>query len=211
MTARAKFMFDADFGSGAAARTPAAVTAALAEAEARGYRNGLAAAEAQVRTEAERRSAAAFERIAVVLTDLAARLQEVEHRLETEAIEVAMAVARKLAPALIAEQPFSEISALAARCFAEHIAAPHVAVRVNDHLYPLARERLESLAAARGFTGRVVVLGEPDIAPGDCRIEWAEGGLNRHRAATEAAIAEVVDRYVSARLGEPNVRKALEG
>jgi flagellar assembly protein FliH len=46
-----------------------------------------------------------------------------------------------------------------------------------------------------------VVLGVPDIQIGDCRIEWADGGLTRDRATTEAAIVEAVDRYVAVRRG----------
>ena len=42
------------------------------------------------------------------------------------------------------------------------------------------------------------------MAPGDCRIEWADGGLVRDRAATEAAIGEAVSRYVAARRGSGN-------
>ena len=78
-------------------------------------------------------------------------------------------------------------------------------VRLNDALYADARERLEEIARMRGFEGRLVVLAEPDIAPGDCRIEWADGGIVRDRAATEAAIAEAVNRYAAAR------RAAFEG
>jgi flagellar assembly protein FliH len=37
------------------------------------------------------------------------------------------------------------------------------------------------------------------LAPGDCRIEWADGGLTRDSAATAAAIGEAVARYVAAR------------
>ena len=46
-------------------------------------------------------------------------------------------------------------------------------------------------------------MAEADIAPGDCRIEWADGGLKRDRAATETAIAEAVGRYIASRRGEP--------
>ena len=46
------------------------------------------------------------------------------------------------------------------------------------------------------------MLAEPDIAPGDCRIEWADGGIKRERAATEAAIEEAVARYIAGRRGE---------
>ena len=45
----------------------------------------------------------------------------------------------------------------------------------------------------------LVVLAEPGMALGDCRIEWADGGLCRDRAATEAVICEAVERYVAAR------------
>ena len=44
-----------------------------------------------------------------------------------------------------------------------------------------------------------MVLAEPEIALGDCRIEWADGGVTRDSATTEAAIADMVRRYVIAR------------
>ena len=79
-------------------------------------------------------------------------------------------------------------------------AAPHVVVRVNDALHAQAHEALERLS--RGCDARLVVLAEPDIAFGDCRIEWADGGIRRERAAVEAAIDEAVARYIAARTGK---------
>ena len=38
------------------------------------------------------------------------------------------------------------------------------------------------------------------LAPGDCRIEWADGGIIRDQAATISAIDEMVGRYISARI-----------
>jgi flagellar assembly protein FliH len=203
MAAAAKFMFDRDFSAAAQVAAPAVAAAeheaALAAAAARGFQAGLNAAEAQARTEAERRLALAFERIANGVEQLRASLKRVEDRFEAEAIEVALAVGRKLAADLIAKEPFAEIEALADQCFREMISAPHIVVRVNADLYSDAKQRLDDVARARGFEGRLVVMSEGDIAPGDCRIEWADGGLKRDRAATEAAIAEAVGRYVTAR------------
>jgi flagellar assembly protein FliH len=202
MTARAKFLFDADFGRVKEAPpqiTPDAHQAAVATAEQRGYERGIASAEAQAKGEAERRTAAAYERIAGALAGLAVELKSIEGRLEAEAVEVAVAVAGRLASALIAREPLAEIAALATECFGAVVAAPHVVVRVNNELYPATRERLEQIARARGFEGRLVVLGETDIALGDCRIEWADGGAIRERAAVEAAINDLVARYIAAR------------
>jgi flagellar assembly protein FliH len=201
LSARTKFLFDIDFGSGAGADgamgavARAAHEAALADARADAYRDGLADAAA----DAQRRAAAALERVAAGLESLVHGLDATARRLEVEAVDVAVAAARKLAPELIAREPFAEIAALVRECFTHLVAAPHVVVRVNDALHAQAREQLEETARTRGFDGRLVVLAEPDIALGDCRIEWADGGIVRDRAATEAAIGEVVGRYAAGR------------
>ena len=72
-------------------------------------------------------------------------------------------------------------------------------VRINDSLYEAAREQIERLATQSGFEGRLVILAEPDIATGDCRIEWADGGVVLERAAIEAKINELVGRYMASR------------
>jgi flagellar assembly protein FliH len=155
---------------------------------------------AAARADAELRAAAALERIAESLAQLGTNLSAVESRLEHEAIDVAVAVAKKLAPALVAREPFAEIAALATDCFRHLIATPHVAVRVNDESQAGAREKLDEIVRRCGLESRLVVLAEPDIAPGDCRIEWADGGIVRDAAATAAAIDQAVARYLAARL-----------
>jgi flagellar assembly protein FliH len=205
MSAPAKFMFDVDFAAGAD-RRPAEPTVTLAEhavklaeAETSAHRRGYAEAQADAKVEADRRIAAALERIADNLGKATGALGAIETRLECEAVEVAVAVARKLAPALVAREPFAEISALASECFRELVSSPHIAVRVNDAVYATAREKLDDIVRAKSFQGRLVVLAESDIALGDCRIEWADGGINRDSAAADAAIGTAVASYVSAR------------
>jgi flagellar assembly protein FliH len=205
MSPPAKFLFDVNFAAGADRKqggstvTLAEHAVKLAEAETSAHRRGYAEAQADAKVEFDRRIADAMERIAANLGEANDALRAIETRLECEAVEVAVAVARKLSPALIAREPFAEISALASECFRELVAAPHIAVRVNDALYAVAREKLEDIVRAKSFQGRLVVLAEPDIAVGDCRIEWADGGINRDVAAAEAAINAAVTSYIIAR------------
>jgi flagellar assembly protein FliH len=202
MNSPVKFLFDNDFGpaKGAPSVTLAEHAARIGDAEALGYRKGYATAKA----EAEQHAANALQRIAAALDQLNRGLGAVETRLETEAIEVAVAVAKKLVPELMAREPVAEISALATDCFRHLVEAPHVVVRVNDAMHLAARDELERITRASGFEGRLVVLAEPGITPGDCQIEWADGGVKRDRAAIEAAIEESVGRYIAARRGEPS-------
>src|SRR5262245_28520856 len=177
MGAPAKFLFNADFAPNAADRslTPAEIAAKLAQAESAGFGKGYAAAEAEISAETSRRQTAALERVAAALETLVKSLSTVEAKLEAEAVEVAVAVARKLAGELVAREPLAEIVSLATECFRQLIAAPHVAVRVNDALHEFARDRIQEITQQRGYDGRLVVLADPDVAVGDCRIEWADG------------------------------------
>jgi flagellar assembly protein FliH len=201
MTATAKFFFDQDFGGGGARPMIALAdhTAKLAQAEQIAFRNGFSEAEARAAAEAKRSLAASLAAAASTLDRLRSDLSTLEARLEAEAVDVAIAVAMKLASTLMAREPLAELTALCSECFRHLVGAPHVVVRVSDVLYDKAREALSDIARDRGFEGRLVVLADPGVAPGDCRIEWADGGIVRDSMTTDAAIAELIARYLGAR------------
>jgi flagellar assembly protein FliH len=207
MAARAKYLFDQDFAPGGGAGekhiAPSEHAILIGEAESKGFRDGFAAAEKEGTAVAARRATIALEQIGDALDRLARGMGAVEQRLESEAVALAVAVARKLAPELVSRQPFAEIAALATECFKQLTAAPHIVVRVNDALHQTARGHLDEIARSRGFAGRVVVVAEPEIAAGDCRIEWADGGVVRDIAKTDLAIGSAVGRYLGARQTAP--------
>jgi len=203
MAAPAKFLFDMDFGAPDKARekpaTAAEIAQKVASAEARAYRDGYEAAQREAKAESDRRMALALEEIGITIKGIATRFSGIETRMETEAVDVAVAVARKLCNELIAGEPLAEVIALVSDCFSHLVSTPHLVVRINDSLYEAAREKIERQAAQSGFEGRLVILAEPEIATGDCRIEWADGGVVLERSAIEFKINELVGRYMASR------------
>lgn len=201
MKATAKYLFEEDFATGEKP-TISVIEAERrrADAESIAYRKGFAAAQEQINNETAQKAAAALSVIADAMARIEKGLTGIETRLESEAVEVAVAVGGKLAPELVARQPFAEIAALATDCFRHLVKTPHVAIRVAPDLYDEAKQKLEEIAAAGGFEGRLMVLSETGLAPGDCRIEWAEGGVNRDRASTESVINVSVARYLGAKI-----------
>ena len=203
MAAPAKFLFDVDFSAQDKARDRAPTTAEIAQkiasAEARAYGEGFEAGQREAKAESDRRTALALEEIGIGIQGIKSRFTGIETRMETEAVEVAVAVARKLCSELIAGEPLGEIAALVRDCFSHLVSAPHLVVRINDGLYDTARDRIERLAKQSAFDGRLVILAEPDVESGDCRIEWADGGVVLERAAVEAKISELVGRYMASR------------
>ena len=201
MAAPAKFLFDMDFSDKARERqaTPSEIVQKIASAEARAYRDGYEAAQREARAESERRTALALEEIGIAIKGIAARFSGIEGRMETEAVDVALAVARKLCGALIAAEPLGEVTRLVGDCFSQLVSTPHLVIRINDALYEATRDQIERLAKQSGFEGRLVILAEPEIETGDCKIEWADGGVVLERAAIEARIDELVGRYIATR------------
>jgi flagellar assembly protein FliH len=203
MAAPAKFLFDMDFGAPDKTRerpaTPVEIAEKIAAAETRAYRDGYEAAQREAKAESDRRAALALEEIGIAVKGIASRFSGIEARMETEAVDVAVAVARKLCGELIAAEPLGEITALVSDCFSHLVSTPHLVVRINDALYEAAREKIERQATQSGFEGRLVILAEPGIATGDCRIEWADGGVVLERTAIEAKINELVGRYMASR------------
>jgi flagellar assembly protein FliH len=205
MAAPAKFLFDTDFAAPERTRekgaSAAEIAQKIAEAAARAYQDGFAAGQREAKAESDRRVALAMEEINIAIRGIAAGIGNIEARMETEAVDVAVAVARKLCAELVAAEPLGEIMALVRDCFSHLVATPHLVVRINDALYDAGREKIERLAKQSGFEGRLVILAEPEIATGDCRIEWADGGVVLERGAIAAKIDDMVGRYIASRKG----------
>jgi flagellar assembly protein FliH len=195
-----KFLFDDEFGADGARKrsklTMAEHETLLAGAQEESFRQGFAAGKGEMSAADQHRIAAAAEQIADAMEMIAHQMLSLEQRLEAEAVEVAVAVANKLAPALIEREPLAEIEKLVVEVFGEIRSAPHVAVRLPKQLVDEASAHLLKLADERGYAGRLVLLPDPDLGPDDCRIEWADGGVHRDRAGIENRIAEAVTRYL---------------
>jgi flagellar assembly protein FliH len=208
MNAPAKFLFDTDFSAPhkSRERAPTALEIAqqIADVEARAYQNGFDAAQREAKVQSDRRMALAIEEIAIGIKGIAGRFAGVEARMETEAVDVAVAVARKLCSELVAAEPLTEATALVSDCFRHLVSTPHLVVRINDQLYDAAREQIERVAKQSGFAGQLVILAEPDIETGDCRIEWADGGVVLERSAIDAKIDELVRGYMTSRKSNCN-------
>ncbi len=155
-----------------------------------------AAALASVETKTMETNAAALGQIAnaasAALTDLAGVKSEVQ----AEAAELAYTVAKKLADALLAAQPATEIEAVIQECLKHLNREPRLVVRINDALVNDIQTSMQQAAAERGMAEKMMVVGDPTIALGDCEIEWSDGGVVRSRADLDEHAAEIINRYI---------------
>jgi flagellar assembly protein FliH len=100
----------------------------------------------------------------------------------------------KLIPGIAAKDPLAEVEAFTTQCLHEAIDEPRVVLRVAEEIYEPLRERLDTLANAAGYAGRIVLLADDAIAAGDARVEWADGGAERNLAGQCAELNALLDR-----------------
>jgi flagellar assembly protein FliH len=197
-----RFTFDVDMGRATerqSALSDSALAELLAEARRDGHAAGLAEGERTATARAEKQVAAAAEALAGKAAAMAATIDDARKQVVAEGVALALSIARKLAGRLLAAEPTAEIEALVAECLATLDGVPHLVIRCE----PMLADRVRDIATARmghsGFTGRLVVLGDPDIAIGDARLEWADGGVVRDIRQLSADIDARIADYFAAR------------
>jgi flagellar assembly protein FliH len=200
--APAKFTFDLDLGRRQERNslvTETAMASLLEEARREGREAGLAEGERTAVAKAAKAEAAAAESLAVRVAAMAASMDDAKKQAIAEGVELSLSIARKLAGGLIAREPTVEIEQLVAECMATLDGVPHLVIRCEPALADAVRDIATSRMTTSGFTGRLVVLGDPDIAIGDARIEWADGGVVRDIRKLSAEIDAKIASYFAAR------------
>lgn len=171
----------------------------VAEAEARGREQGYLEGRRSAEVRAAERLADEAAVLVAAARSLLAALEADRVAIEKQAVDLALEAARKLSGGLVDREPTAAIRALLAECLGPLRRSPHLVLRLAPEHSEDIRAHVDRIARETGFEGRVVILGEPDIVRGDCRIEWADGGILRDTAAVSAEIDTAVARYFESR------------
>lgn len=168
------------------------------EGHVAGRKEGVEQARREVEAQVAARCTAALEKIAAGVDALIADRAAGAAARRDEPVLIALAIVRKLMPELARRHGLAEVEALVRSCLAELIDEPRLVVRVAPDMADPVREELDALSGARGFGARLMVVDEPALGRGDCRIEWAEGGAERDIARTLNEIETIAARLMEA-------------
>jgi len=212
VAAPAKFTFGLDLSRREEANSisEAAVATMLADARTAGYAEGFAAGEQSVSAKAAKQLTQAAMQLADQVAAMAANIDDARNETLADAVALSVSIARKLAGALMAAQPTAEIEALITECLSSLDGVPHLVIRCSPELADQVREIAQSRIATSGFSGRLVVMGDPDIGLGDGRIEWVDGGLVRDMASLSDQIDTRIAAFLAARGINPDAGRPEE-
>ncbi|MCR9213020.1 MAG: FliH/SctL family protein [Proteobacteria bacterium] len=204
MSTNTKFMFDTEFGgaagNGSAAKNqPVLYTeadATLMKTEA--YEEGVRAGQAQAEAGVESSMAALIENLGSQLGQMMQGQGEQLTQVKQEAASLAFAIAGKIAPALLQVAPQAEVTRMIEDCLSDLPEEPRVVVRTSEHVTETLMPKVEQISAKAGFPGSIIMLPDPDMQPGDCRIEWADGGVERSLEDIQKRLSGLLERFIQA-------------
>ncbi len=116
-----------------------------------------------------------------------------------EAAHVALAMARKIAPAALAALPAGDVEIALRQAMHQAIGEPRITLRAAPAVTAILQPRLDDIAHEEGYEGRVLIAADPAMKAGDCRIEWRGGGAsaaNSHRSCHQRPYSQPFLRFL---------------
>jgi len=206
MSSSSKFLFDTEFGSATPLHkktvdTPEAPPLLYSEEDkermcAEAFQSGFTDGKQEALDGFEASTAEVLDTIGAQLQNIAQTHGNQLENIRCEAASLACAIAKKLAPALIARQPEVEILSMIEECLVDLHDEPRIVLRASEAVCSTISEKIDKLTAANGFQGNVILLPDETKTNGDCRIEWADGGVEREISDTSDKIEEIINRFI---------------
>jgi flagellar assembly protein FliH len=210
-----KFTFDTVFGNGldevtdtARGRrrrslTEAEIEQLCAEARAEGTRASEVAALQSV--------AKAAEEVAGCVRTAMGQLAQERNKVLDQTSALALAVARKLAHAVLTVMPQADVEVALREAMHQAIGEPRLVIKASADVAAALAPRVTEIAHEEGFDGRVQISPDPALRRADCRIEWRGGGAERAESAIEKSMEELIARSFKDLPGAPNDEGADHG
>jgi flagellar assembly protein FliH len=188
-TEKRKFTFDTVFAADGAILRDGAFRSQFTREEAEQMRE-QAFAEGKAAGEAE--MARTLAALAGSMRHLIGAFSAEATQLRAEAVELALAAARKVADSALEAHGEARVIEALTHALDNLRAGPRLVVRIAPALMGSLKSRLEDAARAHGFDGAMIVRADPAIETGDLALEWAEGAIVHDRAAAFALIEQSV-------------------
>ena len=176
----------------------AAKNQAREEGRLQGLEEGRENAWQEAMVSIEKQNSDTLNAIDASLKELLARSQNDSQTAFTTAVGFAMAVCRKVVPALSEKNAVGEIQGLLEKNFHFLKDEPKISLRLTPFLADKVKPVLADLVKKESYAGKIAVIRDDSLPAGDCHVEWKNGGLQRNAQDVLNQTEELVKLYAQA-------------
>lgn len=168
------------------------------EGRLQGLEEGRETAWQEAMVSIEKQNSDTLNAIDASLKELLARSQNDSQTAFTTAVGFAMAVCRKVVPALSEKNAVGEIQGLLEKNFHFLKDEPKISLRLNPFLADKVKPVLADLVKKESYAGKIAVIRDDSLPAGDCHVEWKNGGLQRNAQDVLNQTEELIKLYTQA-------------
>lgn len=206
---KGKFLFTRSFDMDAASVAAEALrnaptpmtTMTVAEfegARAESFAEGVRAGKAEAHEEQLATLLLLMERVGLTIQNLTQVTRAKQQQTAEAVAQAVKAITQKALPHYLEQHGFAEIEKLVVDTLQQMKDEPRLVIRVADQHLDACIKHLNEVAAKAAYEGKLVVLADSSLGPSDCRMEWADGGLER----LENNLWSSIDQALSHRIGK---------
>ncbi len=169
----------------------------VARARQEGFDAGKEEAKAEALNGIEMKIADSLDVVGNRLNELFQIQAQSSDQISEDAARLALAVSRKMFPALNERGALGEVTAVVEEVLQRLIQEPRVIIKVAGEMSQQINERVDNYLRDKGLDNNISVTGDDAMSPGDVAIEWSDGSANRDTAA----LIEEIDEIMAHNLG----------
>lgn len=110
--------------------------------------------------------------------------------------QITVAAIKKIGPHLVEQVGQDIITEMIYKALEDHPDEARLTIYVHETLVDPVTGLLPRIQSQKGFSGKLLIAAAADLLPGDCKIEWADGGMERLSRNLSTRIEDVIAHII---------------
>ena len=159
-------------------------------------KQGIQEGKAEIMAGIEREISTTLDTIALKIDILINGHKKWSDSINQETIKFAHAIMKKLAPQLAQGSELSEIENAIKNALSFLNKQPKVTVQISNKFIEPIQEKILLMTSRAGFDGELILIADPDMATGDCKLNWDSGEMEKSISNTWKQIDSIIERVI---------------
>jgi flagellar assembly protein FliH len=167
----------------------------IAMAKEQSYSQGFVAGKEAAMKELQSQQNELLSHIQIIFERMADEVWKIATQKKQAAVDIALAIARKIVPDFVRKNGLQEITAAVETAVIDMINEPRMVLRIAESQFDDISREMNAMTARIGYAGKLILLADNTLSPNDCRLEWADGGMERSINMTWSDIERHLHRH----------------
>ena len=151
----------------------------LASTRQQAFQQGVEQGKTEARNGIESNLSVVAQGITVALGNLLANEDQRLQQMNEIVLRTTMATLKKIWPTIAQAQAASLVEHTVRQSLEYNPEESRIVIRVHDTILDTLIQHLPQIQAQQAFAGKIIVLADQTVGPSDCKVEWADGGMER--------------------------------